>query len=954
MQTSASDNVPSSFRRTVFAFRDGCLPKIFALVLRTLRAAAAGEVSFVSAAEKEKMTKEVLKLAVECLSFDFMGDREDSLNVFDNLSVPPSWHTVRDVETVRLFFRYCFACMNEGRLECATLALRCVVLIASLHRSFYPDESTRVAIRNELFSGTTELLNAQSIMQSEELSNEFCLLLGRLDGSHFVADSSIHSEVQPWLLLLIQFTMTSLHAWTTSPNTKHALLPFWATLVKPLYQYPTALSAVLANHIHQITVAFIESRLKLAEAFETDNLDVDGAEDPLSNEFLLNEQLESIPLLALADFAPSAQWVANQVEENAKALCTLQQTQTQTPSQWATYEHRLAWLIHIISAIIGGQSTNRHLDDIPIDPSGLGMTRSDHILLELVSRVLQLMMYTDSIPMIQPSPRSSPLELAYLSFLSNFCSAFLGEQAKAIASVEFQQLLASRLSFTGEQALFSLITQKLLFNLLHRCQTELVLQKSLDLLSTFATGFTLHAPLNSSPMAINSSRLLASNPSIQSMIQNHSSQFASVLSRPEYCRYRCKYYSIVTTLLCLNDRPSRETVESFLAPLTVQVDQLAALMDSVASVQQMLSQVNLNSNQVIEPSLSPVKQPSLKLPLIQLLSDLRGIFSAILSSETYKLFLGWLFPRRMSVCRRLAVVWAGSHEVINPLLKFLCEVFHNKAQRITFDRLSTAGVVLYREAAQVVITLGPCLLQRSLKTDDYSERYKPIAYLLELCYRAMTSGNVNFAMLHDHQDASLYNSLQISVQLCVSIPIEHVAVYAHRLKSVFQFIDVLTRSHMRFLVTLAPDMLSRLMHAVEEGLRAYEQAVYMQCCNIVESLATFVYSQQAEADLKDTSTLCEILYRFLKIFFEIIMNGERVNTFAVAKPLLPLILVLYPRFSSFCQSMCATLPHPRSQSLLICFELLMRDVEKNMTKRNRDKFQANLKIFSESVRFGSC
>jgi exportin-7 len=69
------------------------------------------------------------------------------------------------------------------------------------------------------------------------------------------------------------------------------------------------------------------------------------------------------------------------------------------------------------------------------------------------------------------------------------------------------------------------------------------------------------------------------------------------------------------------------------------------------------------------------------------------------------MFLNWFYPKYMSVLKR-GLETLSPHPEAVVLLKFFGEFVHNKNQRLNLDVSSPQGVLLFRDASQIINTFG--------------------------------------------------------------------------------------------------------------------------------------------------------------------------------------------------------------------------------------------------------
>ena len=150
----------------------------------------------------------------------------------------------------------------------------------------------------------------------------------------------------------------------------------------------------------------------------------------------------------------------------------LQEVCSGNPGDRATAEGRLTWLVYIIGSAVGGRvSFNSNEDHDAMDG-------------ELVCRVLQLMQLTDS---RLSQGGCEKLELALLSFFEQFRKIYIGDQVQKTSKV--YRRLSEVLGLNDESMVLSVIIRKVITNLKYWGACELIISKTLQLLSDLSVGY---------------------------------------------------------------------------------------------------------------------------------------------------------------------------------------------------------------------------------------------------------------------------------------------------------------------------------------------------------------------------------------------------------------------------------------------------------------------------------
>jgi len=398
-------------------------------------------------------------------------------------------------------------------------------------------------------------------------------------------------------------------------------------------------------------------------------------------------------------------------------------------------------------------------------------------------------------------------------------------------------------------------------------------------------------------------------------------------------------------LLFMEIRDNRAEFENFMRPQALVIDQLWGV------AQQNLQDLRTNEN---------------KHALIGLCRDLRGLCFSCSSTEPYNFFFEWLVnnPKNVQTSRvclfaKALDVWWDDWEVSTPLLKFYAEFVYNKAQRITFDQSSPNGILLFREASTILVTYGTRTLQRcdgEWQQRLYKEKYKGMGIALELFCHALHGGYTNFGVFDLYHDNSLATSMNLSLRMCLAIPLHELAAYAKTFKSYYCFLELATKSHMAKVMELEPAMLAQLLASIEDGLLSFDVGISMQCCASTDNLVAYFFqhqdkqNQDGEQVRRFQQSQGQSLRRVLQLMFNLVMNGEHNSTWSISRPLLGLMLLYQEDYQTIRDNLVQQHLEERRPKLINLFDELMSGVENNLTTKNKDHFTRNLYNFATAVR----
>ena len=171
-----------------------------------------------------------------------------------------------------------------------------------------------------------------------------------------------------------------------------------------------------------------------------------------------------------------------------------------------------------------------------------------------------------------------------------------------------------------------------------------------------------------------------------------------------------------------------------------------------------------------------------QLPIVGLARDLRGLAYAFNSRAGYMQLFVWLYPRYLPLFSKAVEVWYYEAFVTTPILKLMAELVQNRSQRLTFEISSPNGILLFREASNLVCTYGSRILTLNVETSSngilkmnatsdlskdqiYPMKLKGIAVCFNILKWSLSGGYVNFGVFQLYNDPALNDALQIFVKL---------------------------------------------------------------------------------------------------------------------------------------------------------------------------------------------
>jgi exportin-7 len=911
----------SRLRRTAMSFRDTALPIIFTAAVKILRDIRNGKSEYSDA----RLLHKVLKLIVSCLSFDFMGTIPDeTADEQATVMIPYNWTNVKDLSDPSLFLEMYLSSVNSRNQASCVLCLQCLVLFASFRRSLYSKEEERSAVISSYMRGTSQILSNYAGLDNEQCYHEFCRLLGRINASNQLTEISSNPQFSMWIDQVYSFTSTALNRINHLPNSMHYLLGFWTSLVSPTQTMGSRAPSQISEYLEKIIVSFLEFRIKLADSLDES--------DPLDDEILLQEQLDDVTVFSKL-FLKSAHHTLVRAIETASS------------------EKAIVWIVYLMSAVIAGQVDNltprrrsASVDDN--SPRGNAIAEmydstnptsavsNEYLAVgDIVKRVLGLMSRTDN------QKTSDHLEMSYLYFLEQFKKLYLSEQSKitslTIPRSEGISKLCLAIGVGTNEHVIELFLSKIFSNFKNRKNNDVVVKKTLsffhDLVTTWS-GQTIYSDNATKTL----SQSLLDNRQMQYLVSHHEEVDFGRIDK----NYNTIYYSVIFRLLF--DRLSPEYPIQW------------TYFDSLFARIQSNGISNRSDNQA-------------KL-VVTLARNLRGVCTAASTSDQYNVLFKYLVdnPRSPNQCKvtmfsALADTWWDQPEVVVPVIKFIADFAHNRSNRISFDANSPNGILLFREAAKVLSAYGQRMLALPSTTsfrDIYEEKYKGIGAALSLFTNILGGNYANLGVFELYGDTTLTTSMEISLKLCLSIPLDDLASFLKPLKSVYTFLELTSKSNMASLLKLTPVEFAHILRSLEDGLSSFETSVALSSCVAIDNICTYLLETTEGTDevaairnVINSAQVPSAFSRILAIINHLAISGEFASTWSLSRPFLAVILVCPGEFQKLRDGVVAQqLTTDRRSFVEKCYTDLMAGIASNLSNKNREVFTKNLYQFGINMR----
>ncbi|CAO2822375.1 unnamed protein product [Amaranthus hypochondriacus] len=844
----------------------------------------------------QKLQELALSLSLQCLSFDFTGSSADeSSDKAVANEIPCSWKSVlEEPSTVQIYFDY-YAITSP---PLSKLALECLVRLVCTRRSIFTSNATRMQFVTLCMMGTKDILETRRGLNHHDNYHELCCLIGSFNVNYQVSELVDVECFSAWMNIVSELTLKSLQSWKWTSSSIYYLLRLWSGIVTSLPHLKDLPENLRLDEIvPKIFEGFISSRFESLQAGTSDDL----SEYPLEKIELVLDQLDVFPYLCRYQYGRCSTYITNIMDPLLQEY--MEGTKHQeyvSSSNIAVVEKKLAWMVHIVGAIM---KTKNYF----------GGDSNEVIDAELSARVLQLINFMDTesyVPRFGELSRQR-LELAVLSFFQSFRKTYIGDQNASKLYLRLSELLG----LCDRLLVLDVIVQKIIKNLKFCSKNDEVLDQTLVLFLQLTNWYSTRTSL----LKLDSIKYITAN--------------------------HCK-----ENFLFLKDYSSRGRTTFYYT-----IGGLVFFEENIVKFKQMMDpfqQVFVNLESIPD---SVFRDESVKCAFIGLMRDLRGITMATNSYKSYGVLFGWLYPAHMPILLRAMATWADSPEMTTSLLKFIAELVSNKFKRIKFDLVSVNGILLFREVSKLLVAYGSRILSLSCQKDVYSSKYEGIGLSLAIFTRVMAGNYVNFGVFELYGDKALDDALDIALKMILSIPAADILTYRKVSKAYFSFIDCLLSKRIKVAFNLDETTFKYIVRSLHSGLQLLDSDIISQCASAIDHMATFYFENILMGEPPTSPALLSCAQKIsgcgdyfldiLKTLFEIVLFGNTTVEWNLSRPMLSLILLSKDMYKNLKAQIVALLPMDRQHNVLYYFDMLMDDVTRSLEKINRDQFTYNLRMF---------
>lgn len=890
-------------RRISSTFRDVYLSEIFSLSCNVLQASLSALISNDASPERMKLIEVALKLALNCLSFDFIGTSPDESNSDDlpTVQIPSSWRRLFvESTTLDLFFKLYHSL--PPNISCYTIS--CLVQMTSVRRSIFSN-SERLQFLNRIVDGVKGILENPTGLSDPNTYHEFCRLLVRFKANFQLTElTKVHSYCD-LIRLIKDFTCHAFQVWQCAPNSIHYLLMLWQKLVSSATYCKGLNEHYLDRYAPEVMRAYISYRLEGVNAVVQD-----GAEDPLDDTPMLSQQMEQLAHISRQAFKQTAEFLKSVFDQTAKRYEELLIV-SNAPIELSILEGRLTWLIYIIGSSIGGRLFFK-CDDECLES-------------ELACRVMQFIRLSDS--QLHQGRRCEKLELSFLNFYDTYRKCYVADHAQH--GSKMHKKLSEVLGISDESHLLSVFITKIITNLNCWSSSELIVKNTLSILHELSLGFA-------------SLTKIADLDEVKFILSNHTPEHFPFLSNSisiEFMRHRTSFYSSLGRLLIESMRSgNEEKFDEFMLPLDASFEQLRQAI-------------------LVHPSPTIAQNEEAKRAFIGICRDVRGLAKEFVKPQFYFLLFEWIYPTYTPVIKRALEVWFNDPHVTTPALRLIAELVDSREKRNYYDSAFPESVYLFREFSSLVVGLGSRILTLTDIPDEniYQYKLKAISIIFKII-QTLLRAKINFAVFQLYGDSALNDLLQMFVKLFLSIISCDILSYPKLSLQYYPLLEVLSANHCEFLTNLEPQILGFMLTSLQAGITVSEERISTSCFvsinNIVSQLFRWLTKvprkigspsraqedeEKRKASLSILESHSQTFHSMMAIMLDLLMSSDQASHPQLPLPFLGLILLYEDQFQQLRNSVLNSQPPERQGLVTVWFDALMDGVSRNLSQSNRDK-----------------
>ena len=178
--------------------------------------------------------------------------------------------------------------------------------------------------------------------------------------------------------------------------------------------------------------------------------------------------------------------------------------------------------------------------------------------------------------------------------------------------------------------------------------------------------------------------------------------------------------------------------------------------DFVENFETYISQLNGIINDLLSADAGTLaSNPEARHQLMKLFFILKGIVNGLSSSRHFALFFDWFYPTNFTIIEKALNAFINDDQMVLVIFGFLGELVNNRCSRLRFDTWNINGLIVFKEAAKIVIQymqISDNLQSKVVKKDIYREKFKFLSGIMNIYTNCITGHFINFAICEFYND----------------------------------------------------------------------------------------------------------------------------------------------------------------------------------------------------------
>ncbi|KAI8977942.1 armadillo-type protein [Pilobolus umbonatus] len=914
----------AKFRKAAGEFRDTQLLNICETAFKTLEGIVQHSIAFSSVEQEQRLKDATLNLLIKCLSYDFNGTSSDeSGEDIGIIQIPASWRSLFEKPE---FLSTFFTAYRDFSPPYSSKVMECLVQIASVRKTLFNDPDERANFVMKVMNGIRDIIISSQGMSDADNYNEFCRLLFRYRATVPLNEMVEKPGYLDWINLIADFSLKAFQSWKFAPNTSMYVLGFWARIVQSMTYYQQ-LGEAAVEKLGSITI-------ELTRAYVSTSIDSvvirieEGLDDPLENEESITETLNMLGQIAHCKYQASSNELIrlfDPITVEYQELINQAANSMTNPDAFKEaleiIESKFAWLVYIMAAYVGNRSALLISEDL------------DKIDSEITVKVLQLMNVQQSLQAQHGTTfMNEKLDLAFIYFFQQFKKSYMSESNGRNIYTKLSKVFG----ISDQILMLDVIMQKIVSNLQYWASNEQLIRRTLELFNELATGYGASKNLRK----LDTTRLI---------LQNHMTSQFTFCDNENQSENRVLYFQVLCKLLFAEDNVDEHVFYEFMKPFDVRIRNLGPLNNIEA-----------------------FRQESTRKALRDIFIDMAGFISPMQTRRHFVLFFEWFYSEYSSILLRAVEAWSPD-PIVNSLLQFYNEFAHNKSQRLGFEVSSANGILIFRDASQIICSFGHQILKQQISENQkYEYKYKSIATVFSIMSKCLGGRYINFSVLWLYQDEAIDKALDMILQLMLSIPMDDLLTYPKLSLAFFHVLDELTREELMSMPSISPEAFLYIMQACEQGVESSDNQIKCYACSAIFNLCTYVIKETEKAEreaqhlssadsmsirrsiskqssnhwlMNCFSQFSQTLPSLLASVFNLILFDDASDLRTLSRPLYALMLLQKEYASKYIGSVIAQQLPERREFVATALNNLLDGINWTSSLKDRERFTQNVSAF---------